>query len=52
MGLVLLAVVLALTVFSLPRLPLALSLLGHFVPFLALEIAALHKSTSAPAVAR
>lgn len=52
MGVVLLAVVLALTVFALPRLPLALSLLGYFMPFLALEIAALHKSTPTHAVAR
>jgi hypothetical protein len=49
-GLVLLAVVLALTRFDLPRLPLALSLLGYFMPFLALEITALHKSTPAPVV--
>ena len=48
MGVVLLAVALALGVFGLPRLPLALSLLGYFMPFLALEIAVLHKSTPAP----
>ena len=48
MGVVLLAVALALGVFDLPRLPLALSLLGYFMPFLALEIAALHKSIPAP----
>lgn len=52
MGVVLLAAVLALRFFGLPRLPLALSLLGYFMPFLALEIAALHRSTPAPAVAR
>ena len=52
MGVVLLAVALALGAFGLPRLPLALSLLGYFMPFLALEIAALHKSTPGPAVAR
>ena len=52
MGVVLLAVVLALGVFGLPRLPLALSLLGYFMPFLALEIAVLHKSTPAPVGAR
>ena len=52
MGVVLLAVALGLSVFGLPRLPLALSLLGYFMPFLALEIAALHKSTPAPVGAR
>ena len=52
MGAVLLAVVVALRFFGQPRLPLALSLLGYFMPFLALELTALHKSTSAPAVAR
>ena len=52
MGIVLLLVVLALTLFNLPRLPLALSLLGYFMPFLVLELAALHKSTAAPVVAR
>jgi hypothetical protein len=54
MGLVLLAVVLATTLLGFPRLPLALSLLGYFMPFLVLELAVLHKSTStpAPAVAR
>ena len=52
MGMVLLAVALALSVFGLPRLPLALSLLGYFMPFLALEIAVLHKSTPAPVGAR
>ena len=52
MGVVLLAVALALSFFGLPRLPLALSLLGYFMPFLALEIAVLHKSTPAPVGAR
>jgi hypothetical protein len=52
MGLVLLIVALGLSVFGLPRLPLALSLLGYFMPFLALEITALHKSTPAPATVR
>jgi len=52
MGAVLLVVVLAVTLLGLPRLPLALALLGYFMPYLALEIAALHKSTPAPAVAR
>jgi Na+-translocating ferredoxin:NAD+ oxidoreductase RnfA subunit len=51
-GLVLLAVVLGLTLFGLPRAPLALSLLGYFIPFLALEVAVLHKKTLAPGVAR
>ena len=52
MGVVLLAVVLALRFVGLPALPLALSLLGYFMPFLALEIAALHKSVPTPAGAR
>lgn len=52
MGLVLLALVAGMALFGLPRLPLALSLIGYFMPLLALEIAVLHKSTPARAVAR
>jgi hypothetical protein len=44
MGLVLVAVVLALTLLGVPKLPLTFSLLAYFVPFLAFELAVLHRS--------
>jgi hypothetical protein len=51
MGLMLAAVIVAVLVFGLPRIPLAVSLLGHFVVFLALELTVLHRRTSSPAEA-
>jgi hypothetical protein len=52
LGLVLLAVAVAVAVFEFPKVPLAMTLLGYFVPFLVFELAVLHRSTPAPAVAR
>jgi hypothetical protein len=49
MAFVLLAVLLAVLALDLPRLPLLLSLLGHFVVFLGLEMAALHAAAPARA---
>jgi len=54
LGLVLVAVGLAVALFDYPKLPLAMSLLAYFTPFLMFELAVLHRSTPAPnaAVAR
>jgi hypothetical protein len=49
MALMLGAVVAGLLVLGLPRLPLAVALLGYFVVFLAMEVAILHRQTSAAA---
>jgi branched-subunit amino acid ABC-type transport system permease component len=46
MGLMLGAVVAAILALGLPSLPLAVSLLGHFALFLALELTLLHRRTS------
>jgi hypothetical protein len=51
MGLMLAAVVVAILVLGLPRIPLAVSLLGHFVVLLVLELTVLHRRTSSPAEA-
>jgi hypothetical protein len=48
MGLMLAAVIVAVLVLGLPRIPLAVSLLAHFVAFLALELTVLHRRTSSP----
>lgn len=47
MALLLGAVVAAVVWFSLPRLPLALSLVAYFTVFLVLELSVLHRRTSA-----
>jgi hypothetical protein len=52
MGLMLLAVVLAVTGLGLPKVPLAVSLLGYFVVFLVIELSLLHRKTSRRAEAR
>jgi hypothetical protein len=50
---VMLAAVLAgVLVLDLPRVPLAVSLLGYFVVLLAFELAVVHKRTSVPGAAR
>ena len=51
MGVMLAAVVVAVLVLGLPRIPLAVSLLGHFVVLLVLELTVLHRRTSSPAEA-
>jgi hypothetical protein len=51
MGLMLGAVVAAVLVLGLPRVPLAVSLLAHFVAFLAFELTILQRRTSSPAEA-
>ena len=50
MTLLLVAVVVAVTIAGVPRVPLVLALLGHFVALLALELVALHRRTSCQAV--
>jgi hypothetical protein len=45
MGLMLVAVVAAVLGLGLPKVPLAVSLLGHFVAFLVLELTILHRRT-------
>ena len=52
MAMMLIAVVAAVLGLGLPALPLAVSLLAYFVPFLAFELTILHRRTSPPAVAR
>lgn len=52
MAMMLIAVVAAVLGFGLPALPLTVSLLAYFVPFLAFELTILHRRTSPPAVAR
>jgi hypothetical protein len=52
MVLMLAAVAAGVLVLGLPRVPLAISLLAFFVLFLVLELASLHRRTSAPARAR
>jgi hypothetical protein len=52
LGLVLLAVAVAVAAFGVPKVPLTMALLGYFVPFLVFELAVLHRSTPGPAVAR
>lgn len=52
LGLVLLAVAVAVAGFGVPKVPLTMTLLGYFVPFLVFELAVLHRSTPGPAVAR
>jgi hypothetical protein len=52
MALMLAAVVAAVLVLGLPRLPLVSSLLAYFVLFLVLELAIVHKGTPATAGAR
>lgn len=49
MGLMLAAVVAAILVLGLPKVPLAVSLLAYFVLFLVLELALVQKRTTAPA---
>jgi hypothetical protein len=51
MGVMLAAVVVAVLVLGLPKIPLAVSLLGHFVVLLVLELTVLHRRTSSPAEA-
>jgi len=46
MGLLLAAVVAAVLVLGLPKVPLAISLLSYFVVFLAFELTLLHRRTS------
>ena len=46
MGLLLAAVVAAVLVLGLPKVPLAVSLLGYFVVFLVFELTLLHRRTS------
>jgi uncharacterized membrane protein YccF (DUF307 family) len=48
MGLLLAAVVAAVLLLGLPKVPLALSLLSYFVLFLVFELAMLHRKTSRP----
>jgi hypothetical protein len=52
MGLMLVVVVAAVLALGLPKVPLAISLLSYFVVFLVMELALLHKRTSAGAPAR
>ena len=52
MAMMLIAVVAAVLGLGLPALPLAVSLLAYFVPFLAFELTILHRRTSPPAVVR
>jgi hypothetical protein len=52
MAVMLAAVVLAVLVADLPKVPLATSLLGYFVVLLVLELAIVHNRTSAPRGAR
>jgi hypothetical protein len=52
MGLLLTAVVVALLVFGVPRLPFVISLLSYFVVFLVFELGVLHKTTFPLEVAR
>lgn len=52
MVVMLMAVVAAVLLAGLPALPLAASLLAYFVGFLAFELTALHRRTSAPAAVR
>jgi hypothetical protein len=52
MGLMLLAVAAGIALLDLPKAPLAVSVLSYFVVFLILELAVLHRQTSAPRVAR
>jgi hypothetical protein len=49
MALMLAAVAAGVLLLGLPKLPLAFSLLSYFVLFLVMEIATLHRRTSAPA---
>jgi hypothetical protein len=51
LALVLLAVALAVAVFDIPKVPLAMTLLSYFVPLLVFELAVLHRSTPPPASA-
>jgi hypothetical protein len=51
LGLVLLAVAVAVAAFDVPKVPLTMALLGYFVPFLVFELAVLHRSTPPPATA-
>jgi hypothetical protein len=52
MALMLGAVLLAVLLLDLPKVPLAASLLSYFVVLLVLELAVVHKRTSAPRGAR
>lgn len=52
MGLMLAAVIAAILVLGLPRLPLVISLLSYFVLFLVFELAVLQKTTTARPEAR
>jgi hypothetical protein len=52
MGIMLVAVVVAVMAFGLPKVPLAISLLSYFVVFLVMELALLHRRTSTGAPAR
>jgi hypothetical protein len=52
MGLMLVAVVAAVLALGLPKVPLAISLLSYFVVVLVMELALLHKRTSAGEPAR
>jgi hypothetical protein len=48
MALLLLVVALAVTLFDYPKVPLAMTLLAYFVPFLAFELLVLHRNTPTP----
>jgi hypothetical protein len=52
MGVMLAAVVAAVVLLGLPKVPLALSLLSYFVVFLVFELAVLQRRTSRPQAAR
>jgi len=52
MAMMLLAVAAAVLGLGLPPVPVAVSLLAYFVPFLAFELTVLHRSTSRRAAAR
>ena len=52
MGLMLAAVVMAVLLLGLPKVPLALSLLAYFVVFLVFELALLQRRTSGPQASR
>jgi hypothetical protein len=52
MGVMLAAVVGAVLLLGLPKVPLAVSLLSYFVLFLVFELALLHRKTSHPAESR
>jgi cadmium resistance protein CadD (predicted permease) len=52
MAVMLAAVLVAVLLLDLPRLPLTVSLLGYFVLLLAFELAVVHKRTSVPRAAR